>query len=151
MFMKIALFSTLGIVTSSFIAYCFYFDYHRVRAKDYKKKLRAKRLKQEAERQTTQQQVVLDLSSPAAREALLKAEYEKGMSLLMEENNHEAVTHFMNVVQLSPDPLKMINIFRQMLPQELFIDMMQQFQQLSAQMSASANTPSNGGETIALD
>ena len=145
------LYSTLGLVTSAFIAYCFYFDYKRTRAPDYKKKLRQKRLKQQqAENQALPHQMLLDLSTPAAREALLKSEYDMGMTLMAEKNSQEAVTHFMNVVQLAPDPLKMVNVFKQILPHELFFEMMQQFQQMSVQM-ASSQQASNGGESIAVD
>lgn len=136
---KIALYSTLGFAASTFIAYCFYFDYNRVRAKDYTKKLRQKRLKQAAEKPSSQQQKVIDLSNPAERETFLNSEYEKGMSAMKEENNKEAVIHFMNVIQLSPDPVKMVSIFRQILPEELFIDMMQQFQLMTAQMATGSS------------
>ena len=143
-------YSTLGLVTSAFVAYCFYFDYKRTRSPDYKNKLRQKRLKHQAEKQSSQQ-MFIDLSNPAAREALLKSEYETGMTLLAQKNSQEAVTHFMNVVQLSPDPLKMVNVFKQILPPELFFEMMQQFQQMCAQMSSAPQPTSNGGESVALD
>ena len=155
-FLPVVFYSTVGLFASAFIAYCIYFDYKRTRAPDYKKKLRQKRLKQQqAEKQTSSQQMFIDLSNPAAREALLKSEYETGMTQLAEKNSQEAVTHFMNVVQLAPDPVKMVSVFKQILPPELFFDMMQQFQQMSQHMSqqtpSSSQHASNGGQSVALD
>ena len=148
------LFSSLGIITSTFVGYCIYFDYKRTRAPDYRKKLRDRRLKQQEDTKSSssqQQQMVIDLSNPVVRETFLKSEYEKGMTSLMENDTHNSINHFLNVLQLAPDPLKMISVFRQILPPDLFLEFMQQFQQLNAQTSHSVGDTRGLNESVALD
>lgn len=103
-----------------FLAYCVWFDRQRRNHPDYRDKVRAKREKERASRESDDEIELPSLDDRAAIEKFFVKEIEIGEELIQSGEVDRAVKHLSYAVVLCPQPQQLLQYMREILPSDAY-------------------------------
>ncbi|XP_056147594.1 translocase of outer mitochondrial membrane 20 [Lampris incognitus] len=109
-----------GVCGAIFLGYCVYFDNKRRSDPDFKKKLRERRRKQNASKETPGLTRLPDLKDAEAVQKFFLEEIQLGEELLSQGDYEKGVDHLTNAIAVCGQPQQLLQVLQQTLPPPVF-------------------------------
>lgn len=122
-----------------FLGYCIYFDHKRRNAKDFKKKLHEKRLKDKENRKSNKGKSKLpDLTDHEAVQRYFLHEIQMGEALISQGDVNNGVEHLANAVIVCGQPTQLLQVLQQTLPAEVFTLLIHRMREFQSEVTPAA-------------